>query len=66
MALSEAMMQWELEGLTNNTGVPNLGDVSVYGVLRAVQGLPVHDEIIAQGGDVIQEWYDRMKQETQT
>ena len=30
----------------SGTTIPNLGDVNVYGVLRAIQNLPVYQEMI--------------------
>jgi hypothetical protein len=42
---------------------PNLGDLYVYGTLRAIHGLPIYEEIITQRGGPIVEWSHRMSKE---
>jgi hypothetical protein len=45
-------------GESDNT--PHLGDLSVYGVLRGLDGLPIHTEIMNEFGRIAQ-WYQQMK-----
>ena len=40
---------------------PGLGDLSVYGALRAVEGLPAHDRILMNVDRPLREWYERTK-----
>lgn len=47
--------------LSGNPTVPHLGDVSVYGVLRGLQGLEVFDTVL-NAYPSIQEWYQAMQQ----
>lgn len=67
-ALNEVLAQWEEEGLGGNNlfasgkDEPNLGDLVVFGTLRAVEGLPAHSESVAQRRG-LREWYERMKQQ---
>lgn len=67
-ALNQILDTWEVEGLGNGTrnfssglASPNLGDIAVFGTLRAVEGLPAHDRAISERGGAIKEWYDRMR-----
>jgi microsomal prostaglandin-E synthase 2 len=69
-ALNDVLAQWEEEGLGSNKTFasgkeePNLGDLAVFGTLRAVEGLPAHSESVKQHrGGALPEWYDRMKQQ---
>lgn len=68
-ALNDVLTQWEEEGLcqgkpfASGKDEPNLGDLSVFGTLRAVEGLPAHTEAVEQRGGALQEWYDRMKKQ---
>lgn len=39
---------------------PSLADACVYGCLRGVEGLPAHDEIMANSA--IKPWYERMRE----
>jgi len=66
-ALQEALDRFEQEGLENGKlsfcsglSTPNLGDLSVFGVLYAVNGLNAHTESIQLRGGPVKEWYDRM------
>ena len=45
---------------SNEPERPHLGDLSVYGVLRCVEGLPIHSEVMAQYQE-IPKWYQGMK-----
>jgi hypothetical protein len=47
----------------SGTNVPNLGDLSVYGVLRAIQHLPIYQETIVSRGGPIMEWTQSMSHE---
>ena len=42
---------------------PNIGDIAVYGTLRAIQGLPIYDEIILHRGGPIVIWSNHMVHE---
>jgi len=70
-ALNDALTQWEKDGLgqgksfASGKDEPNMGDLAVYGTLRAVEGLPAHSEAIEQRGGVLPEWYDRMKDQVE-
>jgi hypothetical protein len=44
---------------------PNLGDISVYGTLRAIKGLPVHEEVIQDRGGAISDWYERVNEKVE-
>ncbi len=66
-ALQEALDRFEQEGLENGKldfcsglSTPNLGDLAVFGVLYAVNGLNAHTEAIQLRGGPVKEWYDRM------
>jgi hypothetical protein len=68
-ALQEALETWQTEGLGNNQFAsgkydPNLNDLLVFGILRSVEGLPTHDEVIMDDPHnvVLKEWYLRMKE----
>mmetsp|Transcript_17350 Transcript_17350/g.49681 ORF Transcript_17350/g.49681 Transcript_17350/m.49681 type:complete len:324 (-) Transcript_17350:750-1721(-) len=68
-ALREAIRKWEQEGLDGGNksfgsgqSQPDLGDISVYGTLRSVQGLPAFDMALATS-QVVKEWYERMEKE---
>ena len=43
--------------------VPDLTDLTVFGTLRSVEGLPAHEEFVANGP--IDAWYERMKKEVE-
>jgi hypothetical protein len=45
---------------TSDTKKPHLGDLSVYGVLRGLDGLPIHTEIMSEFA-MIAQWYQQMK-----
>lgn len=66
-ALQEALDRFEQEGLENGKlsfcsglSTPNLGDLAVFGVLYAVNGLNAHIESIQLRGGPVKEWYERM------
>lgn len=40
---------------------PDLGDLAVFGTLRAIEGLPVYDKFVRERGGLIVDWYDRIK-----
>ena len=68
-ALREALLKFEYEGLEEGRKIfssgleePNLGDVTLYGTLRSVEGLPAHD-IALSHSDVVKDWYLRMEGE---
>ena len=70
-ALTEAIICWEQEGLdggnkayASGLGTPNLGDITVYGVLRSVEGLPAH-EFALNSSEVVNDWYARMEKDVQ-
>jgi hypothetical protein len=42
---------------------PNIGDLSVYGTLRAIQDLPIYREIITERGGPIVEWSRQVTKE---
>ncbi|CAM9383881.1 unnamed protein product [Chrysoparadoxa australica] len=61
-ALLEALATWkhELEGKPFAGGEhPHVGDLSVFGCIRAVEGLDTHAEVLEKSG--LSEWYNRMK-----
>lgn len=66
-ALHDALTQLEQDGLgqeklfVSGKDEPNMGDLALFGTLRAVEGLPAHSEAIEQRGGKLPEWYDRMK-----
>jgi hypothetical protein len=55
---------------SSSSQLPGLGDLAVYGTLRAIVGLPVHDAILGVGATTaanqhyhlpaIAAWYERM------
>ena len=67
--MNEALIQLEEEGLSggrqylSGTEDPNLGDISVYGVLRSIEGLPAHKEVMEgrEESSPLPGWYQRMK-----
>lgn len=68
-ALARAVAIWEEEGLGRGAkhfgsglGQPDLGDITVYGTLRSVEGLPAHD-LAVESSPVVRDWYQRMRQE---
>jgi hypothetical protein len=65
------LAQWEEEGLKGGKNMfgsglntPDMGDLCVYGVLKSVSGLKVHDEMILEKNGALLEWYLRMENET--
>jgi hypothetical protein len=67
-ALHEALVKLETEGLgqgrqfLSGTDKPNLGDVSVFGVLRSIEGLPAHHDVMEGRVQTdLVDWYQRMK-----
>jgi microsomal prostaglandin-E synthase 2 len=67
-ALDDALTEWEGNALdqgklfASGTNEPNMGDLAVFGTLRAVEGLPVHSQAVEQRGVILPAWYDRMKE----
>ena len=68
LALKEALVELEsaLEGnkfLNNSTSqdTPDLGDLYVYGVLRGLEGLAIHKEVMTEY-TLIPKWYETMKE----
>lgn len=68
--LRKALSQWEEEGLMNGerlfgsgSHVPDMGDLSVFGVLKSVSGLKTHREVILENDGVVKDWYHRMENE---
>lgn len=66
-ALEDALDKYESEGLQSGKFIyssglasPDLGDLSVFGVLYAVRGLNAHHTAIQLRGGHVQEWYHRM------
>lgn len=66
-ALLEALDRFEKEGLRNGNlayssgqSSPDLGDITVFGVLYSVRGLKAHHFAIQSRGGAIKGWYDRM------
>lgn len=47
----------------SGTDEPDLGDVAVYGTLRAIEGLPAHTQVVEErdASSPIPDWYKRMK-----
>jgi hypothetical protein len=43
--------------------VPNLDDLIVFGTLRCIEGLPVHDRFVMNRPGPIRDWYGRMKEQ---
>lgn len=69
-ALEDAITLWEEKGLDNGKKMyasglsrPNIGDLSVFGVLHSISGLRTHEEIILGRDGVLGEWYGRMQNE---
>mmetsp|Transcript_22547 Transcript_22547/g.28446 ORF Transcript_22547/g.28446 Transcript_22547/m.28446 type:complete len:316 (-) Transcript_22547:52-999(-) len=69
-ALEDAIVRWQEEGLDNGNRIyssglshPNLGDVSMFGVINSVAGLTAHDEVIRDRDDAVGEWYRRMQKD---
>ena len=53
------------KGLGNNMFLsgkeePHLGDIAVFGTLRAIEGLRTHDEAVHNRGGMIPGWYEKM------
>jgi hypothetical protein len=44
---------------------PHMGDLAVFGTLRAVEGLPTHTEFVQNRGGPILEWYEQMSAKVQ-
>lgn len=67
-ALDEVLVRLE-KGLSDGNSFlsgkdePNMGDIAVYGVLRSIEGLPAHKQVL-EGRDEfspLPAWYKRMK-----
>jgi microsomal prostaglandin-E synthase 2 len=67
-ALDKVLTEWEGNALdqgklfASGTNEPNMGDLAVFGTLRAVEGLPAHSQAVGQRGVILPAWYDRMKE----
>ena len=67
-ALSDALTKLEQEGLSSTPflsaqdNIPNLGDISVFGTLRGLEGLQVFDNVMSQHDKYLAPWYERMSQ----
>lgn len=68
-ALREAIRKFEQEGLDGGNksfgsgqNYPDLGDVTVYGTLTSVKGLPAFDMALGTS-PIVQEWYLTMEKE---
>lgn len=67
-ALDNVLKEWEENGLdkgklfASGTSEPDMGDLAVFGTLRAVEGLPAHSHAVEQRGVILPAWYDRMKE----
>ena len=71
LALQEALLKWEREGIHNgqvpfSSGIdqPNLADLAIFGVLNSCSGLAVHNELIVGNQQPLGKWYKRMHQLT--
>jgi hypothetical protein len=67
-ALENVLQTIEDDGITHSpTGFlshltePHLGDLAVFGTLRAIEGLPAHDTFVIERGDLLYEWYEQMQ-----
>ena len=68
-ALREAIRKFEQEGLDDGDkpfgsgrNQPDLGDITVYGTLTSVKGLPAFDMALATS-PIVEDWYRRMEKE---
>jgi microsomal prostaglandin-E synthase 2 len=67
-ALQSALETFQRSGLGRNDFVsgqadPNLGDLAVYGILRSVEGLKAHNNVMNDPDNVaLNEWYLRVKE----
>jgi microsomal prostaglandin-E synthase 2 len=67
-ALDNVLKEWEENGLdkgklfASGTNEPDMGDLAVFGTLRAVEGLPAHSHAVEQRGVILPAWYHRMKE----
>lgn len=68
-ALREAIRKFEQKGLDGGNKTfgsgrnqPDLGDITVYGTLTSVKGLPAFDMALATS-PIVEEWYRRMEKE---
>jgi hypothetical protein len=59
--LEEELAQSSGQYLEKDKNQPGLGDLSVYGVLRGLEGLPIHEEIMNRYVK-IPLWYQQMRQ----
>jgi len=64
-ALDEVLVVLEKElerkSFLSGTTQPDLGDLYVYGTLRAVRGLSVYDSLVKERGGAILDWCERME-----
>jgi len=73
-ALQTALDIFEKEALeegqylfSSQRTVPDMGDLTVYGVLRSVKGLPAHDFALKESreSNILLDWYMRMEKEVE-
>ncbi|GAX24243.1 microsomal prostaglandin-E synthase 2 [Fistulifera solaris] len=67
-ALHQALVQLEQDGLRDHDFVsgndkPNLGDITLFGTLRSIEGLPAHKKAIESRDGPLRAWYERMSAE---
>lgn len=67
-ALHQALVHLETDGLRNHdfvsgTSNPNLGDITLFGTLRSIEGLPAHNDVIETRDGPLRAWYERMSAE---
>ena len=72
-ALNKCLDRWEESGLEKGSrefgsGLesPDLGDISMYGVMNSVSGMKAHEEVVLGRGGAVVDWYLRMQEETST
>jgi hypothetical protein len=49
--------------LSRHDDFPNIDDLIVFGTLRGIEGLPVHDRCVMNRPGSIRDWYGRMKEQ---
>lgn len=61
-ALSTVITRLEGNAFLSGMIEPHLGDLAVYGVLRGIEGLPTHTEVVMDREGPLKDWYVRMQQ----
>lgn len=59
--LQEIEKALESKNFLSGRSEPSLGDLSVYGALRSIEGLPAHNRILVDVDRPLRDWYQRMK-----